>query len=223
MSARPHPPPIVIDTGPSPRGCVIWLHGLGADGHDFEPIVPELKLGAGLPLRFIFPHAPIQPVTLNGGMAMRAWYDIIALGGGREDTAGVRKSGQFLSDMVNDPLTLGLGASRTVLAGFSQGGAIALQAGLRQPERLAGILALSTYLPIATTLDDEASPANADVPILMVHGLYDNVIPVQRAEASRDYLLARNYPVQWQTYPMQHSVCAEEIDLIRRWLGDRLG
>ena len=225
MSSRPHshPDPIVIDTGPSPKGCVIWLHGLGADGHDFEPIVPELRLGADLPLRFIFPHAPVRPVTLNGGMAMRAWYDIIALGGGVEDEAGLRESGRFLSGLLNDPITLGLGASKTVFAGFSQGGAIALQAGLRLPERLAGILALSTYLPIASTVEAERSKANADCPILMVHGTYDNVIPLDRAVASRDRLQALGYPVQWQTYPMQHSVCAEEIALISSWLREHLG
>ena len=225
MSSRPHPhpSPIVIDTGPSPRGCVIWLHGLGADGHDFEPIVPELRLGPDLPLRFIFPHAPVRPVTLNGGMAMRAWYDIISLGGGTEDEAGVRESGQALSAMLDDPVTLGLGAAKTVFAGFSQGGAIALQGGLRQPERLAGILALSTYLPIAATVEAERTPANADCPILMIHGTHDPVIPVERALASRDRLEALGYPVQWQTYPMQHSVCAEEIALIARWLRERLG
>lgn len=228
MNSRPpsrsdHPDPIVIDTGPEPRGCVIWLHGLGADGHDFEPIVPELRLGAGLPLRFIFPHAPVRPVTLNGGMAMRAWYDIISLGGGVEDDAGLRESGRFLSGLLDDPITLGLGASKTVLAGFSQGGAIALQAGLRLPARLAGILALSTYLPIAATVEAERTAANADCPILMIHGVYDNVISIERAQASRDKLLALGYPVQWQTYPMQHSVCAEELDLIAGWLRERFG
>ena len=225
MSSRPHPhpDPIVIDTGPSPRGCVIWLHGLGADGHDFEPIVPELRLGAALPLRFIFPHAPVRPVTLNGGMAMRAWYDIVSLGGGMEDAEGLRESGRFLSKLLDDPITLGLGAARTVFAGFSQGGAIALQAGLRLPERLAGILALSTYLPIADTVEAERSAANADCPILMVHGDYDNVIPIERAQASRARLEELGYPVQWQTYPMQHSVCPQEIDLIAGWLRARLG
>ena len=225
MSSRPHshPAPIVIDTGPSPKGCVIWLHGLGADGRDFEPIVPELRLGPDLPLRFIFPHAPVRPVTLNGGMAMRAWYDIISLGGGAEDEAGLRESGRFLSALLDDPVTLGLGAGRTVFAGFSHGGAIALQAGLRLPERLAGILALSTYLPIASTVEAERSPANADCPILMVHGSFDDVIGIDRAIASRDRLLALGYPVQWQTYPMPHSVCAEEITLIAAWLRQRLG
>ena len=225
MSSRPHPhpDPIVIDTGPSPKGCVIWLHGLGADGHDFEPIVPELRLGPDLPLRFIFPHAPVRPVTLNGGMAMRAWYDIISLGGGVEDADGLRESAGFLSGLLDDPITLSLGAGKTVLAGFSQGGAIALQTGLRLPERLAGILALSTYLPIASTVEAERSQANADCPILMVHGTFDNVIGIDRAIASRDKLLALGYPLQWQTYPMQHSVCGEEIALISGWLRERLG
>ncbi len=215
--------PIVIDTAPSPRGCVIWLHGLGADGHDFEPIVPELGIGADLPIRFVFPHAPIRPVTLNGGMAMRAWYDIIALGGGREDEAGIKASGEFLSALIDDPICRGVGAGRVVFAGFSQGGAIALQAGLRHPDRIAGILALSTYLPVATRLAAERSPANADCPILMVHGTADPVIPLDRALASRDHLLALGYPVQWQTYPMQHSVCLEEIRLIAGWLRQRFG
>ena len=225
MNSRhhPHPDPIVIDTGPSPKGCVIWLHGLGADGHDFEPIVPELRLGADLPLRFIFPHAPIRPVTLNGGMAMRAWYDIISLGGGVEDEPGIRASGQALAELLDAPICLGLGAARTVFAGFSQGGAIALQAGLRLPSRLAGILALSTYLPIASTLPGERSTANADCPILMIHGTHDPVIALDRAQASRERLESLGYPVQWQTYPMQHSVCAEEIALISRWLRERLG
>jgi phospholipase/carboxylesterase len=218
-----HPDPVVIDTGPDPRGAVIWLHGLGADGHDFEPIVPELRLAGAPAIRFVFPHAPVRPVTLNGGMAMRAWYDIVQLGGGREDEAGVRQSGEALAAMIADPLLKGLGPERVVLAGFSQGGAVALQAGLRFEQRLAGILALSTYLPIADHLERDRSEANRDCPILMVHGTYDQVIPLNRAVASRDRLVSLGYPVQWHTYPMAHAVCAEEIAVVSGWLRQRLG
>ena len=210
-------------TTDTPGASLIVLHGLGADGNDFVPIARELDLAPVGGARFVFPHAPTRPVTLNGGMAMRAWYDIVSLGGGAEDAEGLRESGQFLSKLLDDPITLGLGAGKTIFAGFSQGGAIALQAGLRLPERLAGIMALSTYLPIASTVEAERSAANADCPILMIHGDYDNVIPIERARASRDRLIALGYPVQWQTYPMQHSVCPQEIALIAEWLRARLG
>jgi phospholipase/carboxylesterase len=174
---------IQIETGPRPQAAVIWLHGLGADGHDFEPIVPELRLAK--PVRFVFPHAPVRAVTINQGMRMRAWYDILQLGGGPEDEAGLRASQKLTEELIR---AQAMPAERIVLAGFSQGGAIALLAGLRYGERLAGIMALSTYLPLAGTLAAERAPANADVPIFMAHGQYDDLIPLQRAQASRERL-----------------------------------
>ncbi len=202
---------IRIETGAQPRAAVLWLHGLGADGHDFERIVPELDLQGLAPIRFVFPHAPVRPVTLNGGMAMRAWYDILQLGPGPEDEKGIRASQDLLTQLIREEKAQGVEARRIVVAGFSQGGAIALQAALRHPERLAGVMALSTYLPIARTLAKEKSAANQDLPIFMAHGSYDDVIPVRRAEESRRALEAQGYAVEWRTYPMPHSVCAPEI------------
>ena len=202
---------IEIETGANPVASVIWLHGLGADGHDFEPIVPELDLPK--PVRFVFPHAPIRPVTLNQGMRMRAWYDIVQLGGGAEDEAGIRASQALVEDLIAGEKT-----GKIVLAGFSQGGAVVLQTALRHPRRLAGVLALSTYLPIAAKLAAERSPANADIPIFMAHGTYDDIIPLQRAQRSRDLLQELNYPVEWHEYPMPHSVCPEEIAAIGAFL-----
>jgi phospholipase/carboxylesterase len=204
---------IQIDTGPRPEAGVIWLHGLGADGHDFEPIVPELELAK--PVRFVFPHAPIRPVTINNGMRMRAWYDIYQFGGGREDDAGLRASQKLVEEMIR---AQGMPPEKIVLAGFSQGGAIVLQAGLRQSERLAGIMALSCYLPIASTVVAERSAASQSVPIFMAHGRFDDVIPIQRAQASREALEKMGYPVEWHEYPMPHSVCAEEIADISAFL-----
>ena len=197
---------IRIETGPRPEAAVIWLHGLGADGHDFEPIVPELRLKKAV--RFIFPHAPIRPVTINQGMRMRAWYDILQLGGGPEDEAGLRASQKITEELVR---AQGLPASKIVLAGFSQGGAIVLQTALRYPERLAGVIALSTYLPIAATVAAERSEANKDLPVFMAHGQYDDLIPLSRARASREYLEKLGYKIEWHDYPMPHSVCAPEI------------
>jgi len=209
---------IEIETGERPDAAVIWLHGLGADGRDFEPIVPELRLPQSLSLRFVFPHAPIRPVTLNQGMRMRAWYDILQLGGGREDDPGIRASQKSLEDLIAREGSRGIAPGRVVLAGFSQGGAIALQTALRYGERLAGTLALSTYLPLAPTLAAERNPANRDVPIFMAHGSQDPMIPLDRARASRDALAALGYAVEWREYPMQHSVCLEEIADIAAWL-----
>ncbi len=200
---------IEIQTGSKPAASIIWLHGLGADGHDFEPIVPELKLAK--PLRFVFPHAPVRPVTINQGMRMRAWYDIQQFGGGPEDEAGIRASQRKIEELISEEKEKGLPAAKIVMAGFSQGGAIALQTALRYPERLAGVLALSTYLPLAGSLQSERSPANQGIPIFMAHGRYDDIIPLPRAEASRKLLEAAGYPVEWHEYPMPHSVCAEEI------------
>jgi phospholipase/carboxylesterase len=206
---------IEIETGPSPAACVIWLHGLGADGHDFEPIVPELELPGAV--RFVFPHAPVRPVTINQGMRMRAWYDIYQFGGGPEDEAGIRVSQQLVEELISTEKKRG--AAKIVLAGFSQGGAIVLQTALRQRERLAGVMALSTYLPLAATLPAERSPANADLPIFMAHGQYDDIIPLRRAEQSRQALEALGYPVEWHAYPMPHSVCPQEIAHISAFLG----
>ena len=213
-----------LETGRPPTASVIWLHGLGADGHDFEPIVPELDLPDSLPVRFVFPHAPMQPVTINGGAVMRAWYDVYGLQGvRREDAAGVRASQAAVEELLEREKKRGIPASRLVLAGFSQGGAIALQTGLRHPERLAGIMALSTYLPVADTLAAEASAANRDVPIFMAHGLHDPLIPIERAQMSRKLLESAGYRVEWHEYPMEHSVCAEEIADISSWLRRVLG
>ena len=198
---------VEINTGPNPQASVIWLHGLGADGHDFEPIVPELELDQ--PVRFVFPHAPVRPVTINQGMRMRAWYDILQFGPGPEDETGVRASQKLVEEMIAAEKLRGIG--KVVLAGFSQGGAIVLQTALRQRERLAGVLALSTYLPLHKTLEAERSPENRDVPIFMAHGQYDDIIPPKRAEQSRQLLERLGYKVQWHTYPMPHSVCPEEL------------
>ena len=206
-----------IETGPFPLAAVIWLHGLGADGHDFEPIVPELGMPAAAPgVRFVFPHAPLQPVTINGGAVMRAWYDVT--GDGRQDAAGIRSSQARVEALIARERERGVAAGSIVLAGFSQGGALALQTGLRHPERLAGILALSAYLPLPDTLAQEASEANRDAPIFMAHGTQDPVIPLSWAARSRDHLVALGYAVKWQEYPMPHSVCAEEIEDVGRWL-----
>jgi phospholipase/carboxylesterase len=204
---------VEIETGPNPQAAVIWLHGLGADGHDFEPIVPELDLPA--PVRFLFPHAPVRPVTINQGMRMRAWYDIFQFGGGPEDEAGIRASQRIVEDLIKQQ---GLPSSRIVLAGFSQGGAIVLHTALRHAERLAGVMALSTYLPLAATVQAERSQASAGVPIFMAHGEYDDIIPLRRAEQSRQALEGLGYPVQWHAYPMPHSVCPQEIADISAFL-----
>ena len=202
---------VEIETGPEPRAAVIWLHGLGADGHDFEPIVPELELEQAV--RFVFPHAPMRPVTINTGMRMRAWYDIFQFGGGPEDEAGIRASQKIVEALIGAEK-----GKKIVLAGFSQGGAIVLQAALRHAKALAGVLALSTYLPLAAKVQAEASSANRAIPIFMAHGQYDEIIPLDRAEASRDALQRLGYAVEWHAYPMPHSVCAPEIADISRFL-----
>jgi phospholipase/carboxylesterase len=205
----------------APRGApelaVIWLHGLGADGHDFEPIVPELRLRRAV--RFVFPHAPVRPVTINNGVEMRAWYDIAGFDFRAEDDTGIRASAAAVARLVDREIERGVAAERIVLAGFSQGGAIALHLALRESRRLAGALALSTYLPLAATLAREKSEANAALPIFMAHGEYDPVIPVAQAEASRRFLEREGYAVDWHAYPMQHAVCAAEIAAIGAWLG----
>src|SRR5467141_4892942 len=206
-----------IETGKNPTASVIWLHGLGADGNDFAPIVPELRLPKSA-IRFVFPHAPVRPVTINAGMRMRAWYDIADGADRREDERGVRASQVLIETLIAREKKRGTKAERLVLAGFSQGGAIALQAGLRHPERIAGIMALSTYVPVGEKLPAEASAANRDVPIFMAHGSYDPIIPLDRAEQSRGLLQSLGYPVEWREYTMPHSVCPEELAAIGAWL-----
>jgi phospholipase/carboxylesterase len=207
---------IELESGRNPQAAIIWLHGLGADGHDFEPIVPELDLAK--PVRFIFPHAPVRPVTINSGMPMRAWYDIFQLGGGPEDEAGIRASQASLENMIARETARGIAPGRIVLAGFSQGGAIALHTALRHAERLAGVLALSTYLPLAGSVEKEAAAANVGLPIFMAHGRFDDIIPLERAQASRQQLQALGYALEWHEYPMPHSVCAPEIAEIAAFL-----
>jgi phospholipase/carboxylesterase len=215
---------VEIETAPRPRAAVIWMHGLGADGHDFAPIVPELGLGAAAAVRFVFPHALPRPVTINRGMVMRAWFDIRSLDGPRlEDEAGVRESQRQIEALVDREKARGIPAARLVLAGFSQGGAMALHTGLRHPERLAGLLALSCALPLADRLAAEASPANRDVPIFMAHGRDDDLIPLTRARRAREVLVGLGYPVDWREYPMGHAVCPAEIRDIGTWLRGLIG
>jgi phospholipase/carboxylesterase len=213
---------VEIETGGDPERSVIWLHGLGADGNDFAPIIPELDLPDAA-IRFVFPHAPMQAVTINAGMVMRAWYDISDAAIRREDERGVRASQSLVDALIAREKRRGTRASRLVLAGFSQGGAIALQTGLRHPERIAGVMALSCYLPLAETLAKEADAANRDVPIFMAHGSQDPIVALERATRSRDALEGLGYPVEWHEYRMPHSVCAEEIADISAWLRRVLG
>ncbi|MDE2317181.1 MAG: alpha/beta fold hydrolase [Xanthomonadaceae bacterium] len=215
-------PAVEHETAADPRYSVIWLHGLGADGHDFAPIVPELVAADWPALRFVFPHAPVRPVTVNGGMPMRAWYDIVGFDlVARQDEAGIRASMAAVEALIARENERGVPDEHIVLAGFSQGGAIALFAGLRHAKRLAGIVALSTYLPIADTLAAERSAANADVPIFQAHGTFDPVVIPPRGSDSRDLLQRLGYRVDWHSYPMAHAVCAEEIADLRGWLGRR--
>jgi len=201
------------------RASVIWLHGLGADGHDFEPIVSELALDEELAVRFVFPHAPERAVTINGGMVMRAWYDILGVDIRRdEDIEGLRTSEEQVRALMGREVERGVSEDRIVLAGFSQGGAIALQTGVRHPGRLAGIMALSTYLTLPEQLEAEASAANGDCPIFMAHGTQDPVVPYEGGRLSRQKLEEHGYEVEWKEYPMPHSVCQEEIDDISAWL-----
>jgi phospholipase/carboxylesterase len=206
-------PPSVV------RAAVIWLHGLGADKHDFEGIVPELGLPEDHAVRFVFPNAPIRPVTINAGQEMRAWYDILDLDiRAGEDGDNIRESEGILRGLIEREIARGIPASSIVAAGFSQGGAIALQAGLRSAEQLAGILALSTYLPLSSTLAAERSGASLDTPIFMSHGQFDPIIPMQGARFSRQLMESQGYKVEWHEYPMQHQICPEEINDVSLWL-----
>jgi phospholipase/carboxylesterase len=214
---------VVLDPPTAPDAAVIWLHGLGADGFDFVPIVEELRLPSTLAVRFIFPQARPRPVTINNGFVMRAWYDITSLGPDRvEDEAGIRQSAAVVRGYIEKENARGIASERIVIAGFSQGGAIAFQAALRYPQRLGGVMALSTYLPLRESLVKEATPENRDVPILICHGVRDPMVPAALGTASRDLLQSFGYPVEWKTYPMEHSVCMEEVLDISKWLQARL-
>jgi len=216
-------PSVELETAPGPSASIIWLHGLGADGNDFVPIVPELRLPPTAAVRFVFPHAPVRSVTINNGMRMRAWYDIAAADlNNRADISGVRQSQGEIEALIAREKTRGVPAARIMLAGFSQGGAIALHAGLRHPERLAGILALSTYLVQADKLPSEGAPANRDLPIFMAHGTGDPVVRFEWALASRRALEANGNPIEWHQYPIGHSVCLEELTAIGAWLAGLL-
>jgi phospholipase/carboxylesterase len=210
---------VVLAPATPATASVIWLHGLGADGHDFVPMVPELKLPPSPAVRFVFPHAPVRPVTINNGMRMRAWYDILDLTpGGPQDDAGIRDSAAILEKFIQRERDAGVAANHIVVAGFSQGGVIALHVALRHPERLAGVMVLSSYLMLRTTLAAEAAAANRDLPILMCHGSFDPVLPLQLGSSSRDLLRAAGYTVDWKEYPMQHQVCLEEVQDISEFL-----
>ena len=213
---------IELETNPNPTAAVIWMHGLGADGNDFVPIVNEIDLSGAPGIRFIFPHAPTRPVTINNGYVMRAWYDI-AFGDlegktRKADEKGVRESQAQIGQLIARENSRGIAASKIVLAGFSQGGAIALHTGLRYPETLAGVMALSTYLPLAESFAQEATPANAKTPVFMAHGTHDPVVPYAMGNSSREQLQQAGYALEWHEYPMQHSVCLEEVADIGRWL-----
>ena len=213
---------IVVDTGKNPGASVIWMHGLGADGNDFVPVVNELDLDGAPATRFLFPHAPMRPVTINNGYVMRAWYDVsfgdLEGNSRRADERGVRDSQERITALIEREETRGVAPERIVVAGFSQGGAIALQTGLRYPRKLAGVMALSTYLPLAESLPREAAAANRRTPIFMAHGTYDPVVPLVMGAGSMTFLTGLGYAVEWRQYPMPHSVCPEEIQDIGAWL-----
>ena len=209
--------PVEVVTGENPTGSIIWLHGLGADGHDFEPIVPELRLPAGVPLRFIFPHAPVQAVTINGGMAMRSWYDIVSFDSeGRADRDGVLQSSAILEGLIAREIERGIAADKIVVAGFSQGGAVAIHTALHTDHDIAGLMALSTYI----ALPDDAKNAvrRKDLPIFMAHGSFDPVLQMAWGRASADKLIEAGFEVDWHEYPMAHAVCPQEIADISVWL-----
>ena len=213
-------PSLEVETAPKPRFAVIWLHGLGADGSDFEPIVPELGLPTEVGVRFVFPHAPAIPVTCNGGYVMPAWYDIISLEKNSRtvDEAGILHSRAAIRQLIARENQRGIPCERIFVAGFSQGGAVAYTTALTHPERLAGVIALSTYLPVPGVIEREGTPVNQNVPIFAAHGNHDDVVSPELGEGARDFLQTRGYTVEWQTYPMPHSVCLEEIQDIGRWL-----
>ena len=214
---------VILPAPGAHTATVIWLHGLGADGNDFVPIVPELGLPKAHGVKFIFPHAPVRPVTLNNGMPMRAWYDIVGLNRtGPQDTPGIHASAARIGALLDAEIASGIASTKLILAGFSQGCAMALHTGLRFHQALGGIAALSGYLPVESTLAAEASAANRQLPILMVHGTADPVLPHAMGAHSRDLLVKQGYAVEWLDYPMQHQVCLEEIEAIGTWMRERL-
>lgn len=216
------PEVVEVSSGENPVGSVIWLHGLGADGHDFEAIVPELRLPSNAPLRFVFPHAPLRPVTVNGGMTMRAWYDIVSFDTeGRTDEEGVKDSRRILEKLISREIERGIDAGRIVVAGFSQGGAIAVHTVLNTHHDLGGLMALSTYLPLPNA--KASTTGRKDLPVFMAHGTQDPVLPVQWGRASADRLTALGYDVNWHEYAMAHAVCAQEIADISTWLSTIYG
>lgn len=214
---------IELVSGDNPDASVIWLHGLGADGHDFEAIVPELKLPDSLAIRFIFPHAPYRPISLNNGYVMRGWYDIKSLEfGADEDQLGIEESSQALNQLIDNEIARGIRSDRIILAGFSQGGAIVLHTALRAELPLAGIMALSSYVPLSKSLASEASDSSKQTPLFMAHGLEDDIVNYKYGAQSRMLLMDQGYQVDWHDYPMSHSVCMEEIADIRNWMLQRL-
>jgi phospholipase/carboxylesterase len=215
---------VVVEPLGEVRACVIWLHGLGADGHDFEPIVPELDLPPGHGVRFVFPHAPARPVTINGGYVMRAWYDVRHPDlRQQEDQAGITDSMHLVNALIARENARGIGNGKIVLAGFSQGGVMALHCGIRQSTSLAGVVALSCYLPLPALAEQESTEAGRTSPIFLAHGTADNIIPIHQGQQSRDQLLALGVDVEWHSYPMSHGVNAQEIADISRFLNQRLG
>ncbi len=216
-------PAVELESGEEPRAAVIWLHGLGADGHDFEPIVPELVRAHWPPIRFVFPHAPFRPVTINGGMAMRAWYDILGLElAAREDERGIRDSLARVAALIEREERRGIPPDRLFLAGFSQGGAITLATLIRRARPLRGAIALSTYLPLAASSVAEATVESRQTPVFMAHGRFDPVVPEALARASREHLRALGYRVEWKSYAMAHQVSSEEVADLGDWLDARL-
>jgi phospholipase/carboxylesterase len=210
---------VEINPKSEPCASIIWLHGLGANGHDFEPIVPELRLPVTLPIRFIFPHAPRRPVTVNAGMIMRAWYDVLGMpGSGGIELDDFFESVGHLDALIEKEVESGMPSERILLAGFSQGGAVSLHTGLTYGKHLAGILALSTYLPTKDKLAEQISPVNKDIPMMMAHGTKDPMIPVALGLQTRQALRRLGYEISWHEYPIMHAVCAEEIQDIRAWL-----
>jgi phospholipase/carboxylesterase len=213
------PDAVEISTGPSPSAAVIWLHGLGADGHDFEPVVPQLMWPGAPDIRFVFPHAPVRPVTLNNGMAMRAWYDIVSLTGNRDqDQKGIADSVNDTAALVRRERERGVDADQIVVAGFSQGGAIALQLAVRYPEKLAGLIALSTYMLLDHRLENDRHEANKDLPVFVGHGRSDPMVPFMLGEQLAERMRNLGHPVEWHSYPMLHAVCPEEITDLSAWL-----
>lgn len=210
---------VEINPVTSAKATIIWLHGLGADGHDFESIVPQLQLADDLAIRFVFPHAPMRPVTLNGGMKMRAWYDVIALSkGGREDEPGIKQSAQLIQAFIARENQRGIATDKIILAGFSQGGAMALYCGLLYPEKLAGIIGLSAYVPLANDVRQNRHTANQQTPLFLAGGVYDPIVQHAWTREATEQLQQLNYPISWHTYPMEHSVCLEEIRDIGQWV-----